>query len=211
MGIFHVTLLTICGSTSTIFHLLVASWKGNDRLSEPDSLYPHNVHILVATTGVLPPSPVAELCERFLPAQGTVTVMTVIEVPRTFLETMDEDERRSFLDDTAWQSDTAEMKALSYLEERGRRAVEPVVSAFRSRDREPELTFVEGNDPAEAIIRTAVDLNVDMIVMGATRRLFTEQAWTSVSARVMERTHCPLLLVPGARTEDTGETPRVEL
>jgi nucleotide-binding universal stress UspA family protein len=44
-----------------------------------------------------------------------------------------------------------------------------------------------------------------MIIMGATRRLFTEQAWTSVSARVMDRVHCPLVLVPGARSDDTGE------
>jgi len=169
------------------------------------------VHILIATTGVLPPAPVAELCERLLPEDGTVTVMTVIEVPRTFLETMDEDERRSFLDDTSWQSDTAEMKALSYLEERGRRAVEPVVSAFRALEIEPSVRFVEGQDPAEAIIETALGLNTDLIIMGATRRLFTEQAWTSVSARVMERTHCPLVLVPGTRSDDTGEVPRVEM
>jgi hypothetical protein len=55
--------------------------------------------------------------------------MTVIQVPRTFLESMDEDERRSFLDQGDWQTDTAEMKTLTYLEERGRRAVEPVVAA----------------------------------------------------------------------------------
>jgi nucleotide-binding universal stress UspA family protein len=47
--------------------------------------------------------------------------------------------------------------------------------------------------------------------MGATRRLFTEQAWTSVSAQVMERSQCPLLLVPGGRSDDTGENPRLEM
>ncbi len=102
------------------------------------------------------------------------------------------------------------MKALSYLEERGRRAVEPVVNAFRARGREPRVTFVEGDDPVDAIIETAGALDADVIVMGATRRLFTEQAWRSVSARVMERAQCPLMLVPGPRVDDTGETPRVE-
>lgn len=169
------------------------------------------MHILVATTGVLPPNPVAELCDQLLTEAGKITVMTVIEVPRTFLEDMDEEERRSFLDDSSWESDTAELKALNYLEERGRRVVEPVVSAFRAIGRDPQISFVEGNDPAEAIIRTAEGLNADMIVMGATRRLFTEQAWTSVSARVMERAQCPLVLVPGPRIEDTGEHPRLEL
>ncbi|MDX1447796.1 MAG: universal stress protein [Acidimicrobiia bacterium] len=161
------------------------------------------MHILIATTGVLPPAPSADLCHRLLPDDGNVTVMTVIEVPRTFLESMDEDERRSFLDHGDWQTDTAEMKTLSYLEERGRRVVEPVVAALRARGIEPHITFVEGPDPADAIVTTALDLDADVVMMGSTRRLFTEQAWTSVSARVMERTHCPLVLVPASRTEDS--------
>lgn len=160
------------------------------------------MHILIATTGVLPPVPSADLCGRLLPEDGTVTVMTVIQVPRTFLESMDEEERRSFLDHGDWQTDTAEMKTLSYLEERGRRVVEPVVAALRARGIEPHITFVEGPDPADAIVSTALDLSADIVMMGSTRRLFTEQAWTSVSARVMERTHCPLVLVPATRTED---------
>lgn len=160
------------------------------------------MHILIATTGVLPPAPSADLCGRLLPEGGTVTVMTVIQVPRMFLESMDEDERRSFLDHGDWQTDTAEMKTLTYLEERGRRVVEPVVAALRSRGIEPHITFVEGPDPADAIVTTALDVSADIVMMGSTRRLFTEQAWTSVSARVMERTHCPLVLVPAHRTED---------
>lgn len=161
------------------------------------------MHILIATTGVLPPGPTADLCRLLLPDDGHVTVMTVIQVPRTFLESMDEDERRSFLDHGDWQTDTAELKTLTYLEERGRRAVEPVVAALRSRGIEPHITFVEGPDPVDAIVTTAVDLDADIVMMGATRRLFTEQAWTSVSARVMERTHCPLVLVPATRGDDS--------
>jgi len=163
------------------------------------------VNILIATTGVLGPGPVSDLCEKLLDESGSVTVMTVIEIPHTFLETMDENERRSFLDSGDWETETAEMKALTYLEERGLRAVEPIVGAMRSIGVEPSITFVEGADPVDAIIRTALDISADMIIMGATRRLFTEQAWTSVSARVMDRVHCPLVLVPGARNDDTGE------
>ena len=164
-----------------------------------------DVNILIATTGVLGPVPVSDLCARLLDEHGNVTVMTVIEVPHTFLETMDENERRSFLNSGDWESETAEMKALTYLEERGLRAVEPIVAAMRAIDIEPSITFVEGADPVDAIIRTALDIDADMIIMGATRRLFTEQAWTSVSARVMDRVHCPLVLVPGARGDDPVE------
>ena len=160
------------------------------------------MHILIATTGVLPPVPVVDLCERLMVGPGRITVMTVIEVPRTFLESMEEEDRRSFLDTDSWQSDTAEMKALGYLEERGRRAVEPIMAALRAHGHDPEIRFVESPDPVEAIMATAEDLGVQLIVMGATRRLFTEQAWNSVSARVMERAQCPLLLVPGHRNEE---------
>jgi nucleotide-binding universal stress UspA family protein len=168
------------------------------------------VHVLVATTGVLPPTAVADLCDLIIPSEaGTVTVMTVVQVPRTFLASLDDEERRSILDDDFRRSDQSEWKAARYLEERGRRVVDPLVAALSVRGRAAGVRLVEGDDPAEAIIRTARAEGADLIVMGATRRLFTEAAWTSVSARVMEKTQCPLVLVPGIRSEDTGEIPRV--
>jgi len=48
------------------------------------------------------------------------------------------------------------------------------------------------------------------VMMGATRRLFTEEAWRSVSARVIDSSHLPVLLVPGSRIEDTQEVPIIE-
>jgi nucleotide-binding universal stress UspA family protein len=162
------------------------------------------VHVLVATTGVLPPSAVANFCD-LLVDEGSITVMTVIQVPRTFLASLDDEERRSLLDDDSRRDEQAEVKAARYLEERGRRIVDPLVSALAARSRTATIRLVEGDDPAEAIVRTAQELSVDTIIMGATRRLFTEQAWTSISVRVMERCQVPLVLVPGSRTEDTGE------
>lgn len=171
-----------------------------------------SVHVLVATTGVLPPGAVADLCDLIVPRDtGTVTVMTVVQVPRTFLASLDDEERRSLLDDDFRREDQSEAKAARYLEERGRRVVDPLVAALAVRGRMAAVKLVEGDDPAEAIIDTARQEDADLIVMGATRRLFTEQAWTSVSARVMEKTLCPLVLVPGLRLEDTGEVPRLEL
>ncbi|MGH8957943.1 MAG: hypothetical protein ACRDVK_04635, partial [Acidimicrobiia bacterium] len=81
------------------------------------------MHVLVATTGVLPPSAVANLCD-LLVAEGSITVMTVIQVPRTFLASLDDEERRSLLDDDSRRDEQAEIKAARYLEERGRRIVD---------------------------------------------------------------------------------------
>jgi nucleotide-binding universal stress UspA family protein len=136
--------------------------------------------------------------------------MTVVRVPRSFLEALDDDTRRSFLDD-ADASSSEEEKAAAYLEERGQRAVDPICAALAAEEIQCDIRFVEGDDPAEAIIKTAEQVGAEMVMMGATRRLFTEEAWRSVSARVMVNSHLPVLLVPGARIEDTMEMPVIEL
>lgn len=167
------------------------------------------MRILIATTGVLPPVPVADLCRRLGGDDGVMAVMTVIQVPRTFLDALDVEDRRSLLADD--ERGDPEAKAYAYLEERGRRAVDPIVAALSAENLDATVRFVEGDDPAEAIIRTAEDFEADMLVMGATRRLFTEEAWRSVSSRVMEQSQRPILLVPGPRLEDTFEIPRLEI
>lgn len=135
--------------------------------------------------------------------------MTVIQVPRTFLDALDDEDRRSLLADD--ERGDPEAKAHAYLEERGRRAVDPIVAALNAEGLASTVRFVEGDDPADAIISTAEDFEADMLVMGATRRLFTEEAWRSVSSRVMEQSQRPILLVPGPRLEDTFEIPRLEI
>jgi len=168
------------------------------------------VRILIATTGVLPAAPTAQFCRRLIGHESAVTVMTVIRVPRSFLESLDDDVRRSFLD-ASDQTTSEEEKAAAYLEERGQRAVDPICAALAAEGIDSDVRFVEGDDPAEAIIQTAAQVAAEMVVMGATRRLFTEEAWRSVSARVMVNSHLPVLLVPGARIEDTMEIPVLDL
>lgn len=168
------------------------------------------MRILIATTGVLPAAPTAEFCRQLIGEETSVTVMTVIRVPRSFLEALDDDVRRSFLD-AGDNHSSEEEKAASYLEERGRRAVDPICAALAAEGIEFDIRFVDGDDPAEAIISTAEMVDAEMVVMGATRRLFTEEAWRSVSARVMVNSHLPVLLVPGARIEDTMEMPVIEV
>lgn len=169
------------------------------------------MRILIATTGVLPAAPAAEFCSQLIGDETSVSVMTVIQVPRSFLEALDDEVRRSFLDDAPDQTSSEEEKAATYLEERGRRAVDPICAALAAHDIECDLHFVEGDDPAEAIIQTAQEVGAELVVMGATRRLFTEEAWRSVSARVMVNSHLPVLLVPGSKIEDTIEMPIIEM
>ena len=89
--------------------------------------------------------------------------------------------------------------------------MDPIRAALAAEGIETDVRFVEGDDPAEAIINTAEQVGAEMVIMGATRRLFTEEAWKSVSARVMVNSRLPVLLVPGTRIEDTQEMPILEL
>jgi nucleotide-binding universal stress UspA family protein len=168
------------------------------------------VHVLVATTGVLPPVTTATVCARLLDRGGKVSVITVVAVPLDFLSGLDEEGRRSLLDDGS-RPPVDEEKVAHYLEERGRRAVEPLVAALRGHGMEPSVSILDGTDVAGVIVSTAIDRGADLVVMGATRRLFTEHSWESVSARVLEKLPCPLLLVPPVRESDpTSVKPKAD-
>jgi nucleotide-binding universal stress UspA family protein len=152
---------------------------------------------LIATAGVLPTAPVADLIRKILPEQGQVSVVTVIEVPRSFLDGLESDSWHPFKED-AERSDHQSALVERYVEERGRKLIEPVMAALRSRGIEANGIYVEGADRAGAICETAEQLEADLILMGTTRRLFGEGTWESISNQVMGRTHLPLLLVSGA-------------
>ena len=109
------------------------------------------MRILIATTGVLPPVPVAELCKRLGGDEGEFTVMTVVQVPRTFLDALDEEERRSLRADD--DRGTRRAKASAYLE-RGRRAVDPILAALAAQGLRPVCGSWRRRS-RRAIIRTA--------------------------------------------------------
>ena len=169
------------------------------------------MHILIATAGVLPTGPVADLIKEILPEGGEVSVVTVIEVPRSFLDSLASETWHPFSEDTE-RSDQESVLVDRYVEERGRKLIEPVMAALRSRGVEANPIFVEGMDRAAAICETAEQVEADLILMGATRRLFGEGTWESISSEVMGRTQLPLLLVSGGPRPpeaSDGEDPTV--
>jgi nucleotide-binding universal stress UspA family protein len=153
------------------------------------------MHVLIATTGVLGPDPVVDFTRQLLGQHGRVTVVTVIEVPRDFLQTMDGSRPEN--DDDA---------AAAYLEERGRRLVDGVARALEGARIPYDVVMLEGTDPAATISRAANDLEADVVVLGATRPIFNKDAWESVSARVMLESGKPVLVLPGMaeKSDDAG-------
>jgi len=154
------------------------------------------VHILIATAGVLPTGPVADLIKRILPEGGEVSIVTVIEVPRSFLDGLESESWHPFNEDRE-RSDQESVRVDRYVEERGGKLIEPLMAALRSRGIAANGIFVEGMDRAAAICETAERVKADLLLMGATRRLFGEGSWESISSQVMGRTHLPVLLVSG--------------
>jgi len=163
------------------------------------------MHMLIATSGVLSPEPVVDFTRHLLGQNGRVTLITVIEVPRAFLDDLHVSEGRG-----SASSDEQEEAVAGYLDERGRKIVEPIRAALESARIPSEVRFVEGNDAAAAIADAATTLDADIVVLGATRSIFNREAWESVSARVMLESDRPVLVVPGPQRDDPRPGPQEE-
>ena len=163
------------------------------------------VRILIATAGVLTPEPVAEFVAHLVGPDSNVLVVTVIEVPRSFLDEIRSEEWHPLTDaNSKWATEEDRVIA-RYVEERGARITEPVLAALRNRGIEAETVFLEGEDPATTIIHAAEELDAELVVLGATKQLFDESHWESVSARVMRDGGRAVLVIPAAIRDDTGE------
>ncbi|MEN8114059.1 MAG: universal stress protein [Actinomycetota bacterium] len=158
------------------------------------------MHVLIATSGVLSPDPVVEFTRPLLGQHGRVTLITVIEVPRAFLDDLDAADGR-----TADSQEVREDAVARYLAERGRQIVEPVRAALESARIPTDVRFVEGSDAALGITQAADTVEADVVVLGATRPIFNRDAWESVSARVMLESARPVLVVPAPPRDDADE------
>ncbi|MCY3539883.1 MAG: universal stress protein [Acidimicrobiia bacterium] len=150
--------------------------------------------VLIATAGALPAQPVACLVEALAGSDGWVTVMNVTQGPGRFPNELEDGLWQPF-DDESPPGPTAG-EADPYIQERGMKIVSPIVSALEGRNLEVGTLFVAAEDAADAILETADRLNAEIIVMGATRQLFKELSWTSVSMKVVAGSRLPVLLMP---------------
>ncbi|MDX1690881.1 MAG: universal stress protein [Acidimicrobiia bacterium] len=156
------------------------------------------MRILISTTGALSPEPVAEFVASMIGDDGAVSVITVIEVPRSFLDEIRSDTWHPLSDGLPEWAPAEDAVIARYVTERGHRITEPVLAALRSRGIEADVRYLEGEDPAETIVTAGEDWEADVIVIGATKQLFTDQSWESVSSRVLRDTRRPCLVIPAA-------------
>ncbi|MET0831385.1 MAG: universal stress protein [Acidimicrobiia bacterium] len=162
------------------------------------------MHVLIATSGVLGPGQVVEFTKRLVGDDGKVTVTTVIEVPRSFLDQLGSDDWSPTA--KGGVGDTQDSVVERYVEERGRRMCDPLLHALAEDGIRADAVYLEGEDPAATISGLATKLEADVVVLGATRPIVHQEAWESVSARVtLECARPVLVLPPPVRVEVPGE------
>ena len=162
------------------------------------------MHVLVATAGALSPTAVVEFTRHLIGGTGRVTITTVIEVPREFLESIEAEDWHPLRDTST--STASDDTAASYLAERGHRVTDPIRQALEAARIPCDAGTLEGTDPAAAISAAASDLGVDVIIVGATKPLFNVDAWESVSARLMIESGRPVLVLPQSRVASDDDS-----
>lgn len=160
--------------------------------------------VLIATSGALSPEPAARLAARLAGEDGAIAVVTIIEVPRSFLDEIHVDEWRP-LDESQPRGTHEDAVIASYVEERGKRITDPLLAALRGLGLEPTTTFLEGQDPAKTIYEAAVRFEAGVIILGATRPIFEESSWESVSMRVVQEGTIPVVIVPALPRQPEDE------
>jgi len=154
------------------------------------------MRILIATAGVLSPEGVARIARRLCGDDGEIIVITVIEVPRSFLDEIRSDEWHPLTEDAPVWSRSPETEVTRYVEERGARLTEPLMAALTACGVTAQVEYLEGEDPAATILAAADRFAADVIVVGATKPLFDESQWESISTRVIRAAKGPVLVVP---------------
>ena len=162
------------------------------------------MNVLIATSGALSPEPAAKLAAKLAGDDGEVAVVTVIEVPRSFLDEIRSEQWHPLEESTDWG--TREDAVIArYVEERGKRITDPLLAALRGVNLSATTTYLEGEDTAKTISAAAARLNSDVIVLGATKPIFEESSWESVSMRVVQEGTLPVVIVPALPREPDDE------
>ncbi len=168
------------------------------------------MHVLVATDGQLDPATVAKFAAPIAGDDGTVTVLTVIEVPRVMLQDLRDrfsDQQPPTLIRTdsenvtatpslepprSWPGDDAIID--QYLAGKQEERCNPIIDALAATGVKTGSKLVEG-PAARGILETAKSLNVDVIVVGSHGIGLFEGLLGSTGTKVTRLAKRPVLLL----------------
>ena len=172
------------------------------------------MHVLVATDGEIEASTAAEFASRLAGDDGRVTVLTVVEIPRTFLNDVRDHwgpgDGESVVADytfvetpvtrregpTGWPGDDAMIER--YLSDKLRKNTGPLVDALRHRGIAADAIVVESENVAPTIIERVNELGADVVVIGSHGKGFFQGVLGSTGTKIVRRSPRPVLLIRSA-------------
>ena len=169
------------------------------------------MHVLVATDGELDPAAASEFVTRLAGDDGHVTVMTVVEVPRAFLQEMrsqwgasahtgviaDDEyvETPAVIQDApfGWPGDDALIER--YLRDKRDERCRPVAMLLREAGIPTECTVLDDENVSGTILDHAEDIDADVIVVGSHGQGVFQGLLGSTSTKIVRRSPKPVLLI----------------
>ena len=169
------------------------------------------MHVLVATDGHLNDLKAAEMATALACEDGTVTVLTVVEIPRTFLSAM----RSAYSATDVLMLDREDVSVVSseprehsswpgedaiierYLNDQKEVATTGLVAALKTRGIEPTVVVKEGENAAKVILDSIGELNVDVVCVGSHGGGLFEGLLGSTGTKLSRLAPCPVLLIRG--------------
>ena len=167
--------------------------------------------VVISTDGNVPPDKAAEMGVALAGGEGSVTVLTVVEVPRRVIAAMREaagegdgavarqvNVGHSHLaagdpDPTHWIGDDAAIER--YVVARTTEATTELIEALEAKGVTPTLVTRESENTASTIIDTTEQVGAEVLIIGTHGLGRFEGLLGSISTKLARRAGCSVLLV----------------
>ncbi len=172
------------------------------------------MHVLVATDGAIESTAAAEFAARLAGTDGRVTVLSVVEIPRAFINDMrfawgaadgsNVVADYTFVETPAlgqnaplnWPGDDALIER--YLNDKLKQNTRPVVAELQTRGLTPDTLVVESENAAATIIEQIETLEADVVVIGSHGQGVFEGLLGSTGTKIVRRSPRPVMVIRSA-------------
>lgn len=169
------------------------------------------MHVLVATDGKLDTAAAVNFAATLAGADGRVTVLTVVEVPRTFLADVrshwSAEDGPSVVADytyvetpktrqegpTGWPGDDALVER--YLGDKLQQNAAPLVRSLEERGIEADARVIESENVAATIIEQLLTVDAEVVVIGSHGQGLFQGLLGSTGTKIVRRSPRPVLLI----------------
>ncbi|MEA3502118.1 MAG: universal stress protein [Actinomycetota bacterium] len=172
------------------------------------------MHVLIATDGAIDVETASRFAADLSGPTGRVTVLTIVEVPRAFLEDMRSRwgaaHAAGVIADVefatapvvpqeaprGWPGDDAMIER--YLSDKLEQHTSPIVEALRAAGVETEGSVVESENVTNAILDKLETLGADVVVIGSHGQGLVQGLLGSTGMKIVRRSPKPVLLIRSA-------------